>query len=512
LKKKNQRQEEEPSERRAKPLLLLVLCIGLFSPSLFASQAFFSPATSQAQALCYELKLDSAFLIIHREIERNPDDLAPYLIKHLALSLKAFVSEQDADRQALYNWHKGAKHRFAISSSKSPYRKFGMAEMNFHMALIKGKAGAQMDAAMHLNQAYKQLKSNYKQFPDFKLNNKNLGIINAYLAAVPDSYQWAIKVLGFRGSFEKGLDLLSNISYAEQDLPHLGHFPLEASYLYAFTLTHVKHDADEAQKVLDQCADNCETSLLSSFFHANVAFKRFDNRKVIETLAHRPQGEAYEHFYLLEYMLGSAYLYDLDARAVLHLNTYLKEFQGPNFKKVSLMKRSWYHLINGEQKQAEADRQAITAMHEKAVNEEDKLAENYTEKALPNTQLLKTRLLFDGGQFQRALDLIKDMSHGDFPDIMHKTEYCYRKARIYEELDQWTLALPFYEAASQYGMQSPEYYGAYACLKIADRFLSLGNKTLSMRYYKKAQTYHKNQEFTDTVALKAKAGIRASRD
>ena len=398
-----------------------------------------------------------------------------------------------------------------MSSTRSAYRNFGLAEMDFHMALIKGSEGKYMDAAMHLNQALKQLRSNQRRFPQFTLNGKTLGLLNAYLSTVPDQYNWAVRILGFQGNLEIGMQQLEKISRSTDSPGEVGIYPKEATYLLAFATSHVQRNPERGMQILSDRIRDEDRSLLTCFFKANLAFKLRHNSDVIALLEQRPQHADYTPFHLLEYMLGAAYLFQLDERCVIHLNNYLDRFPGTNYKQASRMRLSWWYLLQGQTERADALRRSIAQQRGQAVTEEDLLAERYAEKSLPNPTLLRSRLLFDGGAYEEALAQIRGHSFNDYSSAEERTEYCYRKARIYMEMNRWKLAVEFFEAAVELGVHSSEYYGAYSCLYLADRYSELKEWTKAESYYRKALEFPENKEFRDTIEQQARSGIHRCR-
>jgi hypothetical protein len=74
-----------------------------------------------------------------------------------------------------------------------------------------------------------------------------------------------------------------------------------------------------------------------------------------------------------------------------------------------------------------------------------------TRGEIPNILLLKARLLFDGGYYRKALNLlISNRDKLESLSIEQQTEYHYRLGRIYDGLDNKVNARLEYSKALEY--------------------------------------------------------------
>ena len=168
---------------------------------------------------------------------------------------------------------------------------------------------------------------------------------------------------------------------------------------------------------------------------------------------------------------------------------------------------SWYYLLDGNFTKY-AKYKAQIKNEGVATNDEDKQAEHYVNKPQPDRYLLKSRLQFDGGYYEKALSTLELTSTKTLKTAEQKAEYCYRKGRIYDKLGRQDVAIKFYEACSLFGVNSTEYYGPYACLYIADYYLSLGDRQNAKRFYTKATQFKNNKEYVDSIGMRAKSGLK----
>lgn len=513
LKKKNQKQEEERLERKAN-LLRAAFPLFFVLISFYSLKAdyhvTFNTKVVEAQKLCYQLQLEPALAILSQAEKADPENLALAYLLNLNYTLKAFISESDADYKLLKAHYESASTKIEGLSDELAYKRFMLAEMEFQLAMIKGKREEFYSAAMNINSAYKLLKSNEEKFPEFIWNKKTLGLINAYLSTVPENYAWAVKLLGLKGSLSQGLAMLREVAYSEQKNAEGQYLAQEAHYLYAFTLYHIAKQPQRAWKEMQNCTEDAANNGLSTFFKALMASRIHKNDEVIATISKGPKGNNYTTVPFMNYMLGVAKLNALDPNAITALNNYYASFKGKNYIKACLQKMSWYYILFPNKSKSEYYKQLIKTTGS-AIIEEDKLALLYSNKPASNAILLKARLLSDGGNYTAAQKLMEPLKSSDFANTMEKAEYAYRKARIYDQLNKKELAILFYVACSKFALQSPEYYGAYSCLYLGDYYLKKGQKSEAQHYYQQALSYSANKEYTDSIEQKAKAGLKACR-
>jgi tetratricopeptide (TPR) repeat protein len=205
--------------------------------------------------------------------------------------------------------------------------------------------------------------------------------------------------------------------------------------------------------------------------------------------------------------LGLAKLNSFDSSAIEEFDVYIKNFEGRNYVKSCLQKMSWYYVLQGNLSKAR-ELQMLIKTKSKSVNEEDRLADQYALKPLPNSDLLKMRLLYDGGDFTGAANAAKAINPKTLANSNLKAEFCYRQGRIYEKMGNNKVALKYYEACSLFAKNSTEYYGAYACIYLGDYYLELKEMDNAERFYQQALKFEKNKEYIESIEQRAKAGLK----
>ncbi|MCX6283526.1 MAG: tetratricopeptide repeat protein, partial [Bacteroidetes bacterium] len=174
-------------------------------------------------------------------------------------------------------------------------------------------------------------------------------------------------------------------------------------------------------------------------------------------------------------------------------------------------KVGWLQFIKGD---TSGYRQAMTKVISagSASGEEDKQALHEAQsKQLPNLIMLRARLLFDGGYYDKAAAELLNRSTKTFlfskKDLV---EYSYRLGRIYHESGNPVKALGYYRITIQRGKNEPWYFAAASALQMGFIYENNGEPA------KADSAYHvclecKPAEYKNSLSQKAKAGINRIR-
>ena len=125
----------------------------------------------------------------------------------------------------------------------------------------------------------------------------------------------------------------------------------------------------------------------------------------------------------------------------------------------------------------------------------------------PDTELLKARLLFDGGYYQKALKALSDVNTDRFKNDRDKVEYQYRLGRIHDELGRDDEALQDYQRTINAGKSLKYYYAATAAVNMGKIYLKKKNSAKAKAYFNLAINM-KNHEYENSIEAQAKDGLR----
>ena len=124
----------------------------------------------------------------------------------------------------------------------------------------------------------------------------------------------------------------------------------------------------------------------------------------------------------------------------------------------------------------------------------------------PEKSLLKARLLFDGGYYAQAEEILMAKPITSFKNALEKAEYCYRLGRIYHESNKLSKAIEYFDLTIKANYKENEFMAANACLQLGFIYEKLNFKKLAKTYFDKVLEY-KNYDYKNYLQQQAKAAI-----
>ncbi len=489
-----------------KPILILTLLVCSFEAR---ANFDFNANCIQAYQNILSLKINAAKGLISAEKKKNPANSIPYLLDNYIDYFTLLTSESKADFERLKNNKASRLDRMESDDKNSPYYLFAQAEINLQWALTRGRFQEYFNSAIELNRAFNLLQENSKKFPSFIPNQKNLGMINAIMGSMPEGMRKAMSAFGIRGNTASGVRMLESLVAKLPQSPY-SHFYDEVVFYLAYIQTDILNNRALYPKILINTREIDPESLIKTYIRGYAGMKMAHNDDAISVLSKKPYGNEYQPYPYLDYLMGIAKLHLLDNGASVYLNTYLRTYRGINFIKDTYLNLAWNELLKGNLNGYRAN---ISQVKSKgyALHEKDKQAVVEANDPIPDVDLLKARLLFDGGYYSRALSQIDDKRMDDFKILRDKIEYCYRLGRIYDELSKDEFALKFYQFAVNLGKNERYYFASNAALRMASVYENKKEMAKARQYYTTALNM-KSHDYESSIENKAREGLRRTAD
>lgn len=486
--------------------LYLLFFLFLFSiQNTFATKFEFTPLATEAYQKVMSLRFEEAKKDIEKIKEEDPNNQIAYFIENYIDFFKVFINEDKTEFKLLEKNKTPRLRAIRKGDKDSPYYLYCQAEIKLQWALARLKFEQYFNAFNEVSSAYKLLKRNQKKFPNFQANKKSLGVLHALIGTIPDNYKWGVKLLGgMTGSIEKGKrEIEETLIYARTN-DFL--FEEETLVMYAFLMLHLKNDMNKAWGIIQNDKLNPKKNPLVCFAFSNIAMRTGRNDIAIELLENRPRGSQYATFHFLDYMLGLAKLYRLDRDAEVHIRKYLNNFHGQNYIKEAYQKLAWFHLVKGNEIEYVKYIAFCKTKGAKVIGG-DKTAEKEAKSGIiPDMNLLKARLLFDGGYYERALKLISRKSLTDFSTQKNQLEYTYRLGRITHNMENHDEAITHYQTTIDRGSDASYYFACNAALQVGLIYEARKDKSNAKKFFNLCLSI-KPDEHRNGLHQKAKAGL-----
>ncbi len=489
------------------PFRIILLFFILLSTSSLKAEFVFNDNCIKAYQSIISLRLQEGQNILNTEKRANPKNSIPILLENYIDFFKVLTSETN---ESFEKFKTAKSTRIDLieddTQHNSPWYLYSIAELNLQSCINRFKYQEFVTGAYELQKAYKLLEENKKKFPNFLPNQKSFALLYGLVGLVPEQYKWALSTIGLKGNVQEGIEMLEEL---KQKIPNssYSYFSAECIYFLSFIQMTVENNPNIYETVIKNTANIPNTSLLKTYICSIVALRSGKGDEAIELLLNRPKSSAYINFYHLDYLLANAKLCRFDNDAVNYFEYYLKNYTGNFNIKDSYLKIAWYYLLKGSIDKYNAYT-SLCKVRGQAISERDKVAQMLaSETHAPEINLLRARLLFDGGYYKKALDAITDKKLENIPLTVDKAEYLCRMGLIQRKLNNEEQAIIFFTACIAKGSELKYQYAASSAF-------NLGNIYEKRKQYSKAAHYYslctkmKNEEYKNGFESKAKAGLR----
>lgn len=451
------------------------------------------------------LRLLEAQDCISQEKKQNPNNGIILLLENYYDTYSLLTKES---KDGLDAFERAKDIRLTLlekQDKKSPYYLYSKAEINFQYALLASKFKEYLSAMLAFKNAYRLLVENKELYPSFLPNQKSLGVLTALFGALPDNFKWSLRIIGIEGDVGKGITMLESLI---TQLPKSNYdYLLDETVYYYCTIRIDIVGGKFYPKVSEYLQRTDSKSLFGTYLKAYAAIKSGQSAKVIGLLKNRESDNVYAIFPFLDYLLGEAYLYQMnfdEAREYFH--KYLQSYKGVCYQKDVYLRLSWIALLSGNtNKYKEYTHLVSTRGYTYHYRDEHALHE--IKHGIPNITLLKARLFFDGGYYPQALELLKGRKSETFTTQAERLELFYRLARVCQELNRIPTAIQFYLITVQSGKNETFYYAANAALKLGEIYEEARDFDKAQQYYKMVISM-RNNEYKSSLDTKARAGLK----
>jgi tetratricopeptide (TPR) repeat protein len=447
------------------------------------------------------MKLQQGVNILQQEIKLNPSNAMP----HVLLNYNDYIRLVFNEDPALYAQQKSMKEKrvqiIEQCDPKTPYYLFSKSLLYFQWSMIQIKYTDYWDAAWDFRRSYLLLAENRKKFPDFKAHDAFWGAQEAVISTIPKGYKWISTIMGLQGNMKSGLELLKLCIQRPEPA-----FKEEAFLFYVYLKNYIENDVEGARAVIETQKLDVRNNQLFCFMAANLALNNKHAAEAERILKNRNTSDSYMPFPLLSYELAEALQRRLSPDAVTHYEQFIRQSKGHFYIKDACMGISLNYHIRQQDELAKTYMNKIRRIG-KAESDADKLAEDFAVKGrFPDVDLLRARLLNDGGYQQEALNILKPLQISSFKEKNDQLEFIYRLGRIYDDMNQPDIALTYYDKTIEMGKTSTTYFAARASLQAGHIYEKRGQKANALRYYNMVLNME-NRDFKNSLDQRAKSGI-----
>jgi tetratricopeptide (TPR) repeat protein len=393
-----------------------------------------------------------------------------------------------------------------------------LSTLHLQSSLLSAYQGENFRAARHFYYAYHYLKQGEQNNAGNPMNYRNRGLISLIASAVPEEYAWMLHILGIRGDLRGGMGYLQEYYSAAR-----GAARLEALLLLRFA-GYTFRTGDLASAGSPD-PGNGEATTLLRYITALEDLGAGRSNAVVEQLGKYRQADGEREFPYLDLLLGEALLNRLDTAALAPLQRFAVQYKGMHYRHYVWHKISWCYALRGEQDRFEEARQEVLGLGEPYLDADLEALRETLDTIPLNLDLLKSRLLFDGGYYLQALEALgiagvarNSVSlfspvPGDVPrgiplkNRKDSIEYSYRLGRVYDRMGDRDSAVRYYRQVLVSDPGTDWYFAPNSALHLGMILEESGDPENALEYYRKCLKINRSA-YKKSIDYKARQGIR----
>lgn len=463
-----------------------IVCTWIFvlAPLLTSAQddIYWTTEARAAYELISELRIEESMNIVRLQAITHPDNLIwPYL-HDFGLFLQIFVNE---DIQQIPDFLEASNlraERISNVPETNPMSLMCQAQLQLHQCALRLQNNQYAAAATDLNQAFRLLRKNQRLHPDDYPNLRLYASLKIAFGAIPDQYRWLVSmVTSLTGTIDEGMIELNRI-LAQSDTSNNVYYT-ETILMTALAEGRLNNKPAVGVELMNKHFGKVPANKLVQYVMANLHLAAGDNDDAIRTLAQVVGSPTAERIPFLDYMMGRCKLNKGDDDADIYFKNFLLFHKGTNYIKGAHQKLAWYSLLKHDRDSYFDHMQLILIKGSDHTDEDLQAMKEAETHEAPHPSLLRSRLLFDGGYYEKVSAILNESLYATLTHRAHRLEYLYRKGRLLHSLKSHAEALHYYSLTIRSGEHEPYYYACSAALQSGLIHESLGSEGAAERYY-----------------------------
>ncbi len=479
---------------------------------IYSQVAVFTDNCEKAYYHILSLQFQEAEHLLDKEEQLHEDNVyVPYLRNYINF-ISLFVSQ---DKVLYEKLDANKSDKFYLISQLNDtcrYKKLMLGNMHLQWSLTKITFGDFFSAAIEFNNAYKLIEDNTNEFPDFKLNLLSQGILHIIVGLVPDKYRWILSLFSMEGEIKQGKEDLSEFLMITKEETQYSHLYYETLFYSGFIEININPDKHKINYFLSETSLIDDSVLLVTFLKINLLMRSGENEKALRLFENIDWNNSKTYpFYYLEYLFGECLLRAQKWNSSIEkYDLFTQNFKGENYIKDAWRKKAWAAFLQNDTSLFLDYLERVKLYGTTNIGIDKEALQESQSMHFPNNDLLIARILFDGGYYTHALDVLNSTDTTNY-SLVEKVNYVYRKARIYDCMEDYLEAKKFYSDVIEKGKDLDSYYAANAALKLGVIYEMEGNIPLAKKNYSVCLELNFEQ-YKNSIKRRAQAGLKRISD
>lgn len=463
-----------------------LICAGIFIISFHSTHAqediYWTTEAKAAYGLISELRIEESMAIIRLQAITHPENLIwPYLQDYGSF-LQIFVRE-DVKQIADFLEHSSSRlDRVSVVPESNPMSLMCQAQMHLHQCVLRLQQNQYVAAATDINRAYKLLRKNQKLHPEDYPNLRLFAALKIGFGAIPDQYRWLISmVTSLGGTIDEGMAEL-NLILKNSDPVNNIYYP-ETVLITALAESRLNNNPAKAIELIQGHFGKLPPNKLVQHALASSYMLDGNNDAAIRTLVQNAGEASSERIPFLDFMLGKCKLFRGDDDADIYFKNFLLFHKGTHYIKEAYQKLAWFNLMRNDRDSYFDHMQLILIKGTDNTDQDQQAMKEAESHEVPHPQLLRGRLYFDGGYYEKAGSILNEELYKKLTHRAHRLEYLYRKGRMLHEMKSYAEAQHYYVLTIRSGQHEPYYYACSAALHCGMIHETLGSEGAAEKFY-----------------------------
>ena len=355
------------------------------------------------------------------------------------------------------------------SEINSPWIEYFKVELLTMKSLINIRLDNKVAGAYSIYKATKITRSTLNEYPNFAPIKTLNGFQQCTFSQIPDSFKSLASFFGIEGDYDKGISEISeSISNIKIDV-----IRNKSKFIHVFSQKEFGKQNDVR---ISNSIKNYNQYPVMIYYEGYLLYKD-DKISEAKKLLLENESTWQGKMNYLNYFTGKMLAFSIDYSAEKYFILFLDQSKTDNFKQSSYRYLAYMELLKGNMTKYNEYVIKVKTNSYTSQSESDKSAYNAISLITQPT-LIKTQLLFDGGNYSEAKKVI--LKHPK-TSICHSENdfitYYYRLGSISMKLGDKKIAIDNFEYCTKFNFNNKFHYQANAYLHLGELYLSEGNKT-----------------------------------
>ncbi len=441
-------------------LLIISILILFISTQKVSAQYEVTENCSKAWEALLDLRIVTAKELVRNEIHINPDN---YYVYYLDQNIDAFELMINATPEGYEVFKENYYDRREIMDDRdveSPYYLACESEMQLQMGIFNIVYGDRLAGLRRAYSAYKKVYKNLDKNPDFQMGNKLDGMFNVAISNLPPFVSWAANTFGVSGDDQIGYEIL--VDYFDY-FGNTSGLNTEAA-LYTILAHKLNKDPYGAYIFTKSIDSSYADYHLLKYFYANVAYRSGFNEEALKILSTFNPEDLEMEFNPYNYLYGKIMLRKLDPSAISYFEEYLRKNNKKDNLKEIHYKLALAFLIAGNKDGFAQNRKLAQELGDDITERDREAVYDYNLEYMPDVELIKLRLLIDGGYLDRASKIIDNYIINNETPNYYLLDFYLLKGRYEYNMGNYREAITAMEKVIDMGEYEDYYFASEAAL------------------------------------------------